>query len=136
MTLMITTGQRDALYDLILDRLSGIGDIELAIKAKNYEAAERLGREYSDDLRLLHDLGFGESCVEPVVLSSPAEVLLRALPRLREVADRLSASIEPKRVEDEELRERNRLISEACGALLIDLGSQCQETSQGGSPCA
>lgn len=59
MTVTITSAQRDALYDQILDRLSGIGDIELAIQLENYDAAERLGREYSDDLRLLlDDLGF------------------------------------------------------------------------------
>ena len=33
MSLTITAAQRDALYDQILDRLSGIGDIELAIQA-------------------------------------------------------------------------------------------------------
>ena len=49
----ITVEQRDALYDQILDRLSGIGDIELAIQTENYEGAERLSQEYVDDLRLL-----------------------------------------------------------------------------------
>ena len=39
-----TPEQRDALYDQILDRLSGIGDIEVAIRSQNYEAAERLDR--------------------------------------------------------------------------------------------
>jgi hypothetical protein len=33
----------------------------LAVSHKNYDAADRLGREYSDDLRLvLDDLGWGE----------------------------------------------------------------------------
>jgi hypothetical protein len=66
MSLTITAAQRDALYDQILDRLSGIGDIELAIQLENYDAAERLGREYSDDLRLLlEDLGIGDGSGEP-----------------------------------------------------------------------
>ena len=34
---MISAAQRDALYGQILDRLSGIGDIELAIKLENYD---------------------------------------------------------------------------------------------------
>jgi hypothetical protein len=55
MSLAITSRQRDALYDRILDRLSGIGDVWLAVCAENYGAAERLGREYSDDLGLVLD---------------------------------------------------------------------------------
>ncbi len=35
MSVTITAAQRDALYDQILDRLSGIGDIEVAIQAEN-----------------------------------------------------------------------------------------------------
>lgn len=125
MTLRITAAQRDALYDQILDRLSGIGDIELAIKAEKYEDAERLGREYCDDLRLLlDDLGLGEGSGEPVVLATPPEVLRRTLPRLRELADRHAASQEPEWVEVNELRERNRLVSEACGTLLDALGAE------------
>ena len=71
MSLTITAAQRDALYDQILDRLSGIGDIELAIQAENYDDAERIGRDYSDDLRLLlDDLGIGEGDGEPVELTT------------------------------------------------------------------
>lgn len=125
MTLRITAAQRDALYDQILDRLSGIGDIELAIKAEKYRDAERLGREYCDDLRLLlDDLGLGEGSGEPVVLATPPEVLRRTLPRLRELADRHAASQESEWVEVNELRERNRLVSEACGTLLDALGAE------------
>lgn len=64
MTVTINSAQRDALYDQILDRLSGIGDIWLAASAKEYETADRLGREYSDELRLvLEDLRWGD-CAE------------------------------------------------------------------------
>jgi hypothetical protein len=81
MSLAITAAQRDALYDQILDRLSGIGDIEVAIQSENYDAAERIGREYSDDLRLLlDDLGIGDGDGEPVELTAPPEVLRRILP--------------------------------------------------------
>jgi hypothetical protein len=74
----VTAAQRDALYDQILDRLSGIGDIEVAIRAENYDAAERIGREYSDDLRLLlDDLGVGDGGGGPVELTVPPEVLRR-----------------------------------------------------------
>jgi hypothetical protein len=123
MSITISAAQRNALYDQILDRLSGIGDIELAIKLENYDSAERIGREYSDDLRLLlDDLGFGNEKDEPVELSAPAEVLRRTLPRLREMAERHTAALEPEWIEAKEVRERNRLVSEACEVVLAGLG--------------
>jgi hypothetical protein len=122
MSLTITAAQRDALYDQVLDRLSGIGDIEVAIQSENYDAAERIGREYSDDLRLLlDDLGFGGGNGEPVELTAPADVLRRVLPRLRDLAEGFTVSLEREWIETSETRERNRLISEACEAILADL---------------
>jgi hypothetical protein len=122
MSITITAAQRDALYDQVLDRLSGIGDIEVAIQAQDYGAAERLGREYADDLRLLLDgLGLGDGSGEPVELETPAEVLRRALPRLRELAEGHTASLEPEWAEVREVKERNRLVSEACEAVLANL---------------
>jgi hypothetical protein len=47
MGLTITADQRDALYDQILDRLSGIGDIEVAIQAENYGDAVAPRRSWS-----------------------------------------------------------------------------------------
>jgi hypothetical protein len=124
MVLTITKAQRDALYDQILDRLSGIGDIEVAIEAGNYTAAKRLSREYSDDLRLLvDDLGFGERDDEPVELTTSPEVLCRVLPRMRELATGYTASQESERAEARELEERNRLVAEACQRVLSDLGA-------------
>jgi hypothetical protein len=118
----ITAAQRDALYDQILDRLSGIGDIELAIRAENHDDAERIGRDYSDDLRLLvDDLGIGDGDGKPVELTTSPDVLRRVLPRLRERADRHSASLEPEWIEAGYIKERNRLVSEACAAVLADL---------------
>jgi hypothetical protein len=119
MGLSVTAAQRDALYDQILDRLSGIGDIEMAIRAHNYDDAERIGREYSDDLRLLlDDLGVGEQAAGPVELNTPPAVLRRVLPRLRELALNHTAGLEPQWAEVQELRDRNRLVSEACEAVL------------------
>jgi hypothetical protein len=129
MNLTITAAQRDALYDQILDRLSGIGDIEVAIQAENYADAERIGGEYSDELRLLlDDLGIGEGDGEPVELTAPPEVLRRVLPRLRELADNYTAGLESEWVEVSETIERNRLVCEACEAVLAGL----QGTASGG----
>jgi hypothetical protein len=121
MSLTITAAQRDALYDQVLDRLSGIGDIEVAIQARNYDKAERLGREYSDELRLLGDLGFGEGSGEPVALTAPPELLRRILPRLREWAHNYTAGLEPEWIEVSHIKERNRLVAEACEGVLADL---------------
>ena len=129
MSLTITAAQRDALYDQILDRLSGIGDIEVAIRAENYEIAERLGREYSDDLRLLlDDLGLGDREHGPIELSAPAEVLRRVLPRLRQLAQAYTASQEAELIEVTEIMERNRLVAEACETVLAGL----EQTEPGG----
>jgi hypothetical protein len=122
-TLTITAEQRDALYDQILDRLSGIGDIWVAANAENYAIAERLGREYSDDLRLvLDDLGFGDRPDGTIVLTTPPEVLRRVFSRLREQATTHRASVERERVEASELERRNHLVVEACRQVLADLG--------------
>ena len=122
MTLTITAAQRDALYDQILDRLSGIGDIELAICSEDYGEADRLAREYADELRLLaEDLRLGDGDGQPVELSVPAELLRRALSRMRKRAESHSAGLEPEWAEGREVKERNRLVSEACEAVLARL---------------
>jgi hypothetical protein len=123
MTVTITAAQRNALYDQVLNRLSGIGDIVLAIKLENYDLAERLGREYSDDLRLLLDgLGFGNGDGQAVELTASPEVLRRVLPRIRDWALDLAANQEPEWAEASKMKQRNQLVVETCEAVLADLG--------------
>jgi tRNA G37 N-methylase TrmD len=127
MSATISPEQRDALYDQILDRLTGIGDIEIAIRAGNFDTANRLGREYSDDLRLLvDDLGFGDGGGEPVVLSTPPEVLRRALVRLRDLAVGHSAGQEAELAELRQIRDRSRLVAEACASVLDELDGSAE----------
>jgi hypothetical protein len=122
MALTITAEQRDALYDQILDRLGGIDDVRIVVQNDDFEAAERLGREYSDDLRLvLDDLGFGEGTGEQVELTSPPDVLARVLTRMREHASTHAESVEAEQGEAREMETRNRLVVEACGNVLADL---------------
>jgi hypothetical protein len=121
----ITAAQRDALYDQVLDRLSGIGDIAIAIGAENYDTAERLGREFSDDLRLLlDDLGLGDGSGVPVDLTSPPEILRRILPRLSESAKAHSEFLETECSEVKEVRERNRIVTEACKSVMAELDQE------------
>lgn len=122
MSVTISAAQRDALYDQIFDRLSGIGDVWTAAGAERYETAGRLGQEYSDDLRLiLGDLGWGEGPGGTIELKTPPEVLRRVLPRLEQAAASYSASLRVEREEVEAIDERSRLISEACRRVLADL---------------
>lgn len=124
LTVSITAEQRDALYDRILDRLSGIGDVWLAASTKNYETADRLGREYCDELRLvLDDLGWGDrpegSAIE---LATESDVLRRVFARLRESTATERAARATSWTESHVLEERNRLVGEACDCVLDTLG--------------
>lgn len=120
--LTITAQQRDALYDYILDRLSGIGDIWLAVCAENYDTAKRLGREYSDELcLLLDDLGWDEGIGGTVELTTRPDTLRRVFSRLRNSAASLVNSEEKERAEAQEFEERNRLVAEACQHVLAYL---------------
>ncbi|MBS1861964.1 MAG: hypothetical protein JSS68_09655 [Actinobacteria bacterium] len=121
----ITTKQRDALYDQVLDRPSGIGDIWLAASSEKYGTADRLGREYSDELRLvLDDLGWGDGPDEEMIeLTAPTEVLQRLFTRLREAAISERSHGAADWAESRQLQERNRLIAETCEKILASLDS-------------
>ena len=122
MSIAISAAQRDALYDQILDRLSGIGDVWVAASAGRFETAARLGQEYSDDLRLiLDDLGWGAGVGETIELKTPPEVLRRLLPRLEQAAAMHSAGLRAEREEVEAIDERCRLVGEACRSVLAGL---------------
>ena len=57
-TATIDRERRDALYELALDHLSGIGDFWIAIEERDFAKAERLGIEFGEDFRLLEDIGW------------------------------------------------------------------------------
>jgi len=93
MSLTITAAQRDALRDLILDRILGIDDLRHVVTAGDYQAAERLAWEYSDALRLVsEDLGWGEGPPGSIELKTPPDVLERACTGLRELAAQRAAA--------------------------------------------
>jgi hypothetical protein len=120
----ITAEQRDALYDQIMDRLSGIGDVWLAVSGRDFEQAERLGREYCDDLRLvLDDLGFGEGSAEPVELTTAPDVLRRVMTRLCTSAIEQDRAEAPDKEAAREMEERNHLVVQACQVVLARLAA-------------
>jgi hypothetical protein len=122
----ITHAQRDAVYDQILDRLSGIDDIWIAAFKADFETADRLGREYSDELRLvLDDLGWGDGPgAETIELTSAPEVLRRVFGRMCESAAGERARRQAGWIETRQLAERNRLVGEACEAVLTGLDAE------------
>src|SRR6185312_12920862 len=112
------------LYDQILDRLSGIGDVWLAASNRDYCTADRLGREYCDELRLvLDDLGWGDHIDEAAIqLTTPPDVLRRVFGRLGSGVVGERAQLAAGWAENRALEERNRLVNEACRTIIGELG--------------
>jgi len=118
----ITADERDALYDQIFVRLSGIDDIWLAAQAEDWGTAERLAREFSDDLRLvLGDLGWGESGGEAMQLTTPPEVLRRVLTRMQERAEAQQEAEEEERAEGRLREEQRQRVMRTCRRVLAEL---------------
>jgi hypothetical protein len=123
-TVTISHAQRDAIYGQILDRLSGIEDIYTAAANERYEQADRLGREFSDELWLiLDDLGWGDGPeLETIELTTPPDVLRRVFDGLQQ---RVAGERDSRRSAWDQHREEdqcNRLVGEACVAVLAMLG--------------
>lgn len=125
-TATITAEQRDAIYALTCDHLSGIGDLALAFELGDYEAAERLGRSFLHDLQLLANLGWAEDDDRRnVALTMPPVMLDEALRRLREEAAQGligSPEIRQGARHERELSARYRLALETCDELIESLG--------------
>lgn len=119
----ISAEERDLLYHRILIHLSGIDRVWGAVEADNFEEADRLSRQFSDELQLiLNDLGWGEGRGEgPVELTSSPDVVRRTALFLRDLARAEDAD---ERVEREEMKAaeaENRRVRELCDRLLAAL---------------
>lgn len=115
MSVRITAAERDALYDQIFVRLSGLDEVWTAAQLGEYERADRVAREFSDDLRLvLDDLGWGEGSGEPLDLVTPPEVLRRVCTRMRGRAEAQREMEEAERARE----ERTQRVLETCQRVL------------------
>jgi hypothetical protein len=122
MAIRISAAHRDALYEDLLDQFSGIGDLWTVIEREDFDTATRLGRNFSDNLRLiLADLGWGDGPGRSVELTAPPEVLERVFSRLRDTAASVRASEEPEWAAARDREERNRLVAEVCATVLENL---------------
>jgi hypothetical protein len=80
MSISITGRQRDLLYEIAIDRLTGIDDVWDAVEDHRWEDAQRLSEEFGCLLRFLTtDLGWGRGRNEPVELKTPRDALKAAM---------------------------------------------------------
>jgi hypothetical protein len=123
MSIRISAQERDALYGRIVLRLNGIADIETAVEGGDWEAAQRLGEEFSALLWLVcTDLGWGERpSSAQLTLDTPPDVIRRAAGALRGMAEAERTIFEARRQEaDEELSEVLQ-VQGACERILGEL---------------
>jgi len=124
MALTISRAQRDAIYELVVTHLTGIGDVWTTLENRDIATSKRLARAFVEDLHLLNDLGWDETIdSERVTLTVPPGELVRTLARLhREAAGALGTYV--SRPKDEEaVAERNLTASAAFAELLSQLAT-------------
>jgi len=125
-TTTIDKDQRDGLYELVRNHLGGIGDIWIALEQDGeYELAERMGIEFSEDFRLLADLGWEpEDKRDSFDLTMEAHDLAELLTRLRGEAIGVldgTASMHLQREEEERAQALYQGAKATCEALLARL---------------
>jgi hypothetical protein len=82
MAIIITRKQRRRIREVVLSDLSGLGDIEIAMRHEDWESAKRLRRTFETSMRLLDDLGWEEAPPTVIELTMPEPDLVPALIRL------------------------------------------------------
>jgi len=118
----ISAAERNALYDQVYVRLSGVDNLWRVVQGGDWDAAERLAREYSDELRLvLEGLGWGETLDEAVELTTPPDVLRRVLGRIRQRAEGQERAEEEERAESRRHQEQRQQVMDACRRVLAEL---------------
>jgi hypothetical protein len=119
MCLTITREQRDAIYEVVMNHLTGIGDVWIAVERRDFKDAGRLGRDFAEDLHLLEDLGWEEDVDrDKFTLTMPRDELARAVVRLHERANGSLGSYVSRPKEDEEIAERDVAAAAALAELL------------------
>lgn len=122
----IDRSQRAGLYELIRNHLYGVDDFWIAFsRSRDYATAERLGIEFSEDFRLLADIGWAaDDERESFELTMPPHDLMETLRRLRGEAEQVLTESRTEREateEDERTNKRFRVGRDACEALLASL---------------
>jgi hypothetical protein len=122
MPLTITRAQRDAIYEMVINHLTGIGDVWISVDRREYATAKRLGSAFAEDLRLLEDLGWAETIDrDTVALTVATDELTRTLTRLHKDASEAVRDYVSRPKDEERLAERDVAASEALGEILSQL---------------
>lgn len=118
----VSAAERNALYDHVFVRLSGIDSLWFAVQNGEWEEADRLAREYVDDLRLvLEDLGWGEGSGEALELRTPPDVLRRVLTHMQKQAEEQQKAEEEEREEGRLREEQRQRLMQVCRRVLAEL---------------
>ena len=126
-TTTIDREQREGLYELVRNHLGSIEDFWIALeRTRDFAKAEQLGLEFSEDFRLLRDIGWDERDErETFDLTMPAHDLMELLKRLHgEAAKTLvgsGGSEARSRREDADTDRRLQLGHETCQWVLAEL---------------
>jgi hypothetical protein len=123
-TAVITGTKRDAVHELLVEHLGGLGDVRLAIDRGDVDTARRLAREFTEDFRLLDDIGWGRDERVAVPLTIPPGELTAIFNRLRgDAQGALTESVDERdaRETDEAGRERYELVLDAGAEVLLEI---------------
>jgi len=121
---VIDSDQREGIYELVRNHLGSIEDFWVALeRTRDFATAERLGREFAEDFRLLEDIGWAPDDQRGAfVITLPDEALAPVLQRLHREAVQVliehGAEAQASR-EDAETRRRLQLGYEACQEILL-----------------
>jgi len=128
MPVIISRAQRDAIYEMVINHLTAIGDVWLSVDRREYATAKPMGREFAEDLRLLEDLGWAETIDrETVGLTQPPDELTSALARLHKDASGSLGTYVSRPKDEEELAQRDLAASEALGEILSRLAQPADD---------
>jgi hypothetical protein len=125
-TATIDRDQRDGLYELVRNHLGAIGDVWMALEEnEDFATAERLGIEFGEDFRLLHDIGWQpREDREAFELTMPAHDLMEMLERLHDEAERVllesGTELESQQA-DAKTNARFQLGLDTCEEVLVGL---------------
>lgn len=128
-TITINREQRDGLYELVRNHLGSVGDLWDALEeTRDFAKAEQLGNEFSEDFRLLADIGWGEEeGRESFDLTMPVHDLMELAKRLHDEAEQVlvGKGTERKSREAERATEGRYLRGlDACEELLVRLEAE------------
>jgi hypothetical protein len=111
--------QREAIYEEVINHLSGLGDVHINLRRGDLATARRLRGEFEEDLRLLDDLGWAENeRAESFELTMPNDELARVIRRLHAYTAGALRDYVLREKDDEQIAARQVAACAAYGTVL------------------